>query len=188
MLAAGNPAEACAACVQLEELAGNRNSSLLDALAAQSRGAVELTEGNPPAALRTLRRAFEAWQTLEAPYEAARVRVLIAQACRALGDEETAALELDAARGAFSRLHAGADISRVDALLLNVASASAHGLTTRELEVLRHVAAGKSNKTIARDLGLSERTVDRHVSNIFDKLGVSSRAAATAFACRSHLV
>ena len=149
---------------------------------------MELAEGKPDAALGTLRRAFEAWRQLEVPYEAARVRVLIAKACRILGDEETAALELDAARGAFSELRAAPDLARVDALARGTASGSEHGLTKRELEVLRHVAAGRSNKAIARDLALSNRTVDRHLSNIFDKLAVSSRSAATAFAYRNRLI
>ena len=122
------------------------------------------------------------------PTKLARVRVLIAKACRILGDEETAALELDAARGAFSELRAAPDLARVDALARGTASGSEHGLTKRELEVLRHVAAGRSNKAIARDLALSNRTVDRHLSNIFDKLAVSSRSAATAFAYRNRLI
>lgn len=122
------------------------------------------------------------------PYEAARVRVLIAKACSILGDKETAELELDAARSAFSELRAAPDLARVDALARGTASGSEHGLTKRELEVLRHVAAGLSNKAIARDLALSSRTVDRHLSNIFDKLDVSSRSAATAFAYRERLI
>jgi DNA-binding NarL/FixJ family response regulator len=113
--------------------------------------------------------------------------VLIAKACRVLGDEETAALELDAARSAFAQLRAKPDLARVDALAKS-GSEREHGLTKRELEVLRLVAAGRSNKAIARDLALSNRTVDRHLSNIFDKLGVSSRSAATAYAYRHRLV
>jgi DNA-binding NarL/FixJ family response regulator len=114
--------------------------------------------------------------------------VLIAKACRILGDEETAALELDAARRAFSGLRAAPDLARVSALARGAMSRSEHGLTKRELEVLRHVASGRSNKAIARDLALSSRTVDRHLSNLFDKLGVSSRSAATAFAYRHGLI
>ena len=176
------------ACNEIEQLSKGRRSELLDALAAHSRGALELAAGKPDAALGALRRAFEAWQQLEVPYEAARVRVLIAKACRFLGDEEAAALELDAARGAFSELRAAPDLARVDALARVTASGSEHGLTKRELEVLRHVAGGRSNKAIAQDLALSSRTVDRHLSNIFDKLAVSSRSAATAFAYRNRLI
>ena len=187
-LAEGRPGQAREACSQIEQSSKGRRSELLDALAASSRGALDLAEGKPDAALGTLRRAFDAWRQLEVPYEAARVRVLIAKACRILGDEETAALELDAARGAFSELRAAPDLARVDALFRGTASGSEHGLTQRELEVLRHVATGRSNKAIARDLALSNRTVDRHLSNIFDKLAVSSRSAATAFAYRNRLI
>ena len=187
-LTEGSTEQAREACSEIEQLSKGRRSELLDALADHSRGALDLAEGKPDAALGTLRRAFEAWRQLEVPYEAAHVRVLIAKACRILGDEETAALELDAARGAFSELRAAPDVARVDALARRTASASEQGLTKRELEVLRHVAAGRSNKAIARDLALSNRTVDRHVSNIFDKLAVSSRSAATAFAYRNRLI
>ena len=187
-LAEGSIEQAREACREIEQISKGRRSELLDALAAHSRGALELAEGKPDVALGTLRRAFEAWRQLEVPYEAARVRVLIAKACRILGDEETAALELDAARAAFSELRAAPDLAGVNALALGAASGSEHGLTKRELEVLRQVAAGRSNKEIARDLTLSNRTVDRHLCNIFDKLAVSSRSAATAFAYRHRLV
>lgn len=187
-LAAGSADQARAACVEIEQSSRGRRSELLDALAAHARGALEFSEAKPDAALGALRRAFEAWQQLEVPYEAARVRVLIAMACRILGDEDSAALELNAARGAFSDLHAAPDIARVDALARGAASGSAHGLTRRELEVLRHVAAGLSNKAIARELALSSRTVDRHLGNIFDKLNVSSRSAATGLAYRERLI
>jgi DNA-binding NarL/FixJ family response regulator len=128
------------------------------------------------------------WQELVAPYEAARVRVLLGLACRALGDDEAAALELEAARGVFAQLGAALDLARVDSLTQHASSIDAHGLTPRELQVLRLVAAGETNKAIAAKLVLSERTVDRHVSNIFTKLGVSSRAAATAYAYKHQLV
>ena len=107
------------------------------------------------------------WQELDAPYEAARARVLVGLACRALGDEDAAALELEAARDAFARLGAAPDLARARGAR---ATAEAHGLTPRELQVLRLVAAGETNKAIAAELVLSERTVDRHVSNIFAKL------------------
>jgi DNA-binding CsgD family transcriptional regulator len=185
-LAVASSDDARAACGELEQLARGRRSAFLDALAAHSRGALELARGNARAALAALRRACEAWRQLDVPYEAARARVLVAKACRALGDAEGAALELDAARRAFSALRATPDLAGVDALARRVEPG--HRLTGRELEVLRHVAAGSPNKLIARDLTLSSRTVDRHVSNIFDKLGVSSRSAATAFAYRNRLV
>ena len=105
------------------------------------------------------------------------MRLLTAQACRSLGDEDSATLDLEAARATFAKLGVAAEVQGDDA----------HGLTARELQVLRLVAAGATNKAIAADLVLSERTVDRHVSNIFTKLGVSSRAAATAFAYEHRL-
>jgi len=114
--------------------------------------------------------------------------VLLGVACRALGDDDTAALELEAARGDFANLGAAPDLTRVDELTRRASPIDAHGLTPREHEVLRLIAAGKTNKAIAAELVLSERTVDRHVSNIFTKLGLSSRAAATAYAYEHRLV
>jgi DNA-binding NarL/FixJ family response regulator len=109
-------------------------------------------------------------------------------ACRALGDDDTAALELEAARDVFEQLGAVHDLAQLDSLAATAKAGDAHGLTARELEVLRMVAAGQTNRAIAAELVLSERTVDRHVSNIFTKLRVSSRAAATAFAYEHQLL
>ena len=147
-----------------------------------------LAEGDAQAAGDTLRSAWVAWRELEAPYEAARVRVLVGLACRALGDDDTAEMELDAARAVFERLGAAPDLARMDSLASRASSRGTHGLTPRELQVLRLICAGSSNKAIAADLVLSGRTVDRHVSNIFAKLRVSSRAAATAYAYQHQLV
>ena len=141
----------------------------------------------PAAALVALRSAARYGRSSSAPYEAARARVLVGLACRALGDEDAAALELDAARRAFARARAAPDLARVDALAGGGAERT-HGLTARELEVLRLVAAGKSNREIAAALVISEHTVARHVQNIFAKLGVSSRTAAGAFAFEHDLV
>ena len=160
---------------------------MLGALAAHAAGAVRLADGDAGAALVTLRRAARAWQELGVPYQAARARVLVGLACRVLGDEDAAVLELDAARSAFARLGAAPDLAALDALTEPQAAASA-GLTPRELEVLRLVAAGRTNKAIASELVLSERTVERHVSNILAKLGVSSRAGATAHSYEHDLV
>ena len=157
-------------------------------MAATAGGAVLLAQGDARTACGMLRRAWTAWRELDAPYEAARVRVLVALACRALGDEDTAGMELDAARVVFERLGAAPELARVDSLVRRATSGEPHGLTPRELQVLRLVAAGRTNKAIAAELVLSERTVDRHVSNIFTKLGVSSRAAATAHAYEHRLV
>jgi DNA-binding CsgD family transcriptional regulator len=188
MLAGGEIEEARSACRELEAISGAHRSDMLRAMSAQARGALALAEGDPRTALVALREAWNAWQELEAPYEAARARVLLGLGCRAVGDEDTAAWELDAARGAFDRLGARPDVARVDSLTTSPQAASAHGLTQRELQVLRLVSRGATNRSIATELVLSERTIDRHVSNIFAKLRVSSRAAATAYAYEHELV
>jgi DNA-binding NarL/FixJ family response regulator len=183
MLAAGDVEEASSACAELGETAAKIESAMLSARAAAVRGAVALAAGDARAALTSLRHAAHVWQELEAPYEGARVRVLIGQACRALGDEDTAELELDAARDTFEQLGASPDLTRLD-----TSPRDAHGLSGRELEVLRLVAAGKTNREIAAALVVSEHTVARHVQNIFAKLRVSSRTAAAAFAYEHELV
>jgi DNA-binding CsgD family transcriptional regulator len=187
-LAVDDVGAARAAADELSRIAADLDAPLLKAVAARATGAVLLAEGNAGAACETLRRAWTAWRELDAPYEAARVRVLVALACRALGDEDTAGMELDAARVVFEQLGAAPDLGRVDSLVRRATSGEPHGLTPRELQVLRLVAAGRTNKAIAAELVLSERTVDRHVSNIFTKLGLSSRAAATAYAYEHRLV
>jgi DNA-binding CsgD family transcriptional regulator len=188
MLAEGGTQEARGACRRLEELSEGHEGGMRAAQVAQVRGAVELVEGDARAALVALRHAWQGWQELDAPYEAARARVLLGLACRALGDDDAAALELAAARGVFAELGAAPDLARVELLAPSAAASDAHGLTPRELEVLRLVAAGATNKGIAAELVLSERTVDRHVSNIFAKLRLSSRSAATAYAYEHQLV
>jgi DNA-binding CsgD family transcriptional regulator len=188
MLATGNVQEARSASRELEEISAAFQSSMLGAMVAHSQGAVDLAEGEFRAALVALRHAQQLWHGLEVPYEAARVRVLLGLACRALGDNDTAELELEAAREAFADLGAAPDLARVDALTRRDSPVNAHGLTSRELEVLRLISAGKTNKAIAAKLVLSERTVERHVSNIFTKLGLSSRTAATAYAYEHRLV
>jgi ATP/maltotriose-dependent transcriptional regulator MalT len=189
MLAAGEVEAARLACAELETVAQRYSSAMLGAIAAYERGAVELACGNAPGALEFLRRALDAWRTLEAPYEVARTRVLIAEACRALDDPEACALELEAALAHFVQLGALPDAARVERLLGGAAGDdTGHGLSPRELEVLRLVAAGKSNREIAGALVISEHTVARHVQNIFGKLRISSRAAATAFAFEHDLV
>jgi DNA-binding CsgD family transcriptional regulator len=187
-LAVGDVAAAGVAADELAHMAARLPAPLLQALADTARGAVRLAEGDATAALDALRRACATWQALEAPYDAARTRVLLALACRRLGDPETAGFELDAARWAFEQLGALPDAVRVDALSAERQARSDHGLTPRELEVLRLVAAGQTNKAIAAQLFISERTVERHVSNIFLKLGVSSRSGATASAYEHGLV
>lgn len=186
MLAVGDVSAARAAAEEMTASAADLDAPLLRAVAAHATGAVFLAEGDTHAAVDALRRAWATWQELEAPYNASRVRVLIGLAYRQLGDRDSAAMELDAARRVFRQLGAMPDLIRVEALVREAAS-RADGLTAREVEVLRLVAAGKTNRAIAADLGLSERTVDRHVSNIFTKLGLSSRAAAAAYAVEHNL-
>jgi DNA-binding CsgD family transcriptional regulator len=187
LLAAGDLRGAADACSELEGIAGHHHADVLEAMAAQARGALEVAGGNSRAALPMLRRAGQAWQELGSPYESARVRVLVGQACRALGDEDSATLELEAARAAFDRIGAAPDISRIDALVSTDTLRRTGGLTPRELQVLRLVAAGKTNRAIATELFLSEKTVERHLSSIFTKLDLSSRAGATAYAYENQL-
>jgi DNA-binding CsgD family transcriptional regulator len=176
------------AAEELAQLGADRDVPLLNAMAAQAGGLVRLAEGDARTALSAARRAWSLWQELDAPYEAARARVVVAMACRALGDEDAARMELDAARQVFERLSAGPDLARVEALTGAARSRAGCGLTAREVEVLQLVATGKTNRVIATELFLSEKTVARHLSNIFTKLGVSSRAAATAYAYQHDLV
>ena len=188
VLAVGNVGEAQRACDELEDIAKSFGSGELDAIAAYARGSLELAEGDAQAALGSLRRAAQVWQQHEAPYMGARVRMLMGLACRALGDDEGGRLELEAARAAFEQLGAAPDLARIDAQMRGAPPARPHGLTARELQVLRLVATGKTNKAIAAELFLSEKTIDRHLSNIFAKLDVKSRAAATAFAYEHELI
>ncbi|MEZ5091760.1 LuxR C-terminal-related transcriptional regulator [Nocardioides sp.] len=186
-LADGDLETARGAATELAESAGRLDSRYLRATAALAEGALALTDGHPGAALASLRAALSDWSAVRAPYDVARCRVLIARACRQLGDTETADLEAQAARVAFADLGAAPELSLLDAESPGRRPAPA-GLTPRELEVLRMLATGRSNRDIARELVLSERTVARHVANIFAKTRVGSRAAATAFAYDSHLM
>lgn len=188
MLAVGSHDQAAAACRELEQIAERWGTEVPAVLAAQSRGAVALAENRVSESLKALRRAHGTWMDLAAPYDAARVQVMVALACRALGDEDTASLELRAAREIFEQLGAPIDRARTDALIMRRAPAEKYGLTEREFEVLRHVADGKTNREIAVALTISEHTVARHVQNIFAKLSVTSRAAATAFAFSHGIV
>ncbi len=177
MIAAGDFDSARTGVDDLDGVAARLQAPILEALASQARGSLLLAEGDTRAALPVLRRAANLWRELDAPYEGARVRVLVAQACRALSDSSTAAMELDGARRVFRELGALPDLAAIESR-----PADRSGLSGREVEVLRLIAAGKSNRAIALQLAISEKTVARHVSNIFTKLGVASRAAATAYA------
>jgi ATP/maltotriose-dependent transcriptional regulator MalT len=191
-LAAGEVAAARAAGGELAALAAGIDVPLLQAVAGYAEGTVLLAEGDPGAALVALRPACRLWRELAMPYDVARAQVEIARACRSLGDHDAADLALDAARATFEALAAGPDLARVAGLAGGTrpqgSGSAATALTAREREVLTLVAAGRTNRDVAAELVISEHTVARHVQNIFTKLGVSSRAAATAFAYRHDLV
>jgi DNA-binding NarL/FixJ family response regulator len=173
-----------AAADELDAIAAQHGAPYLSALSAHASGAVLLAEGDPRAALTKLRAAHRSWRELDAPHQTARLRQLIGLACRELGDAASAELEFEAARGTFEQLGAGTDLERLDRL---ARTSSSGGLSPRESEVLTLVAAGKTNRAIATELFISEKTVARHVSNILTKLGLSSRSEATAYAFKHGL-
>ena len=180
----------------LWRLAEDADVPYLYALAAHARGALALAEGEPRAAISALRRAWTLWRQIDAPYEGARTRLLLGSACGQLGDRDGARMETDAARAVLERLGASAAATGSQSVDGGGPQLSAaphdgpgdHPLTARELEVLRLIATGATNRQIADALVLSEKTVSRHVANIFGKLAVSSRSAATAFAYQHRLV
>ncbi|MFF5208985.1 LuxR C-terminal-related transcriptional regulator [Streptosporangium sp. NPDC000396] len=184
-LAVGVIERARAAAGELESIARkwpDARSALLDAMADLAGGAVALAEQDLDRAIRLLRRALVAWLELGVPYEAAQTRMTLAAADRAAGDHDTARLELQAARAAFEQIGSEPEARRASALLAGGRRHLPGELTRREAEVLRLVAEGRTNRSIAAELAISEHTVARHLNNIFAKLDVSSRAAATAFA------
>jgi DNA-binding CsgD family transcriptional regulator len=188
MLATNDLAGARVGADELGAIAGALDAPFLRAVSLHALGATLLAEGHERAALGALREATAEWDLVEAPYEAARTRVLIARAHQKLGDVDSADIEYEAARHVFRRLGATSDLTAMDADSPKQKLASASGLSARELEVLRCLAAGKTNRAIADELCISEKTVARHVSNIFNKLGLSSRAGAIAYAYKHHLI
>jgi DNA-binding NarL/FixJ family response regulator len=187
VLAAKDVDAARKAAEELLQISKRNDAPLLHAVAARAMGSVLLAEHSAEAALAQLRASWNLFNELDAPYEAARTRVLLARACRQLKDEDAAASELNAARAAFQQLGAQTDLLRVESLLRKRA-ASDGKLTDREIEVLRLIASGITNRGIAGKLRISEKTVARHVSNIFVKLDLSSRAAATAYAFQHGVI
>ncbi len=186
-VAAGDVAEARAASDDLVATASALNTPWLGGLSGYALGSVLLAEGSFDAALETLRQTWSTWQMLEAPYEAARCRDLIGVAYQQLGDEVAAEMEFDAAGRVFRDLGAVPDLNRVKARSRTSEPTLVGGLSAREIEVLRQLATGRSNRAIAESLFLSEKTVARHLTHIFTKMGVENRAGAAAFALRHGL-
>jgi DNA-binding CsgD family transcriptional regulator len=188
LLAADDREGARAAADELREIARVVGTPLLAAASAHADGAVLLAEGKVDAASASLRQAWDGWRDLEAPYEQAQTSVLVAAVCERRGDVDGRRLELDAARRLFAELDAFSSIGRADEPSARAAPQPAGSLSEREVQVLRLIASGKTNRAIADALFISEKTVARHVSNIFDKTGVSSRAGATAWAYQRNLM
>jgi ATP/maltotriose-dependent transcriptional regulator MalT len=187
-LATGDIDAAGAGLDELDRIATRFGSAFLQAVVGSARGSLLLARGEPAAAGAVLRRAGVAWQELDAPYEAARARVQLARAYRALADHDAAELELAAAARAFEQLGALPALAEVQALAGAGGPRVDAGLTRRELEVLRLVATGATNREIADTLVISDKTVARHLSNMFGKLGLGSRSALTGFAYRHDLL
>jgi DNA-binding CsgD family transcriptional regulator len=188
LIASGDIETAQTAADELAAMTKRYSAPALRALAAAASGAIHLAKEDGPPALKSLREAWMIWQDLDAPYEAARVRLLLGQVCQKMEDHTAAELEFDSARRVFDRLAAQPDITRADVLSQRVRKAESTPLTARELQVIELIAKGETNRTIARQLSISERTVDRHVSNILLKLNLPSRAAATAYAFQHDLI
>lgn len=180
MCLAGDAAAATSAAHEMQTIASELDMPLLRAMASTALGRAQLVGSDAGAALRTLRAAWHAWNNIDAPYEAALVRMVIADACAALGDDDGAQMERDAARASLQQLGAATD--------LGPASPPASSLTARELDVVRLLATGATNRSIARELHISEKTVATHVAHMFTKLGVESRSALTAYAYRHGLI
>jgi DNA-binding CsgD family transcriptional regulator/tetratricopeptide (TPR) repeat protein len=188
LLAADDLENARAAATELSTIARAIGASLLSAASAQATGAVLLAEGDVESAATWLCQAFDSWRELGMPYEEAQTCLLVAAVCERRGDQEGRRLELDAARRLFNQLKAEPCVPGTVEQSEHATHPRVGSLSDRETQVLRLLAAGKTNRAIAEELFISERTVARHVSNIFDKLGVSSRSAATAWAYQRHLV
>jgi DNA-binding CsgD family transcriptional regulator len=188
LLAAGDLEHARLAAAELSEIAGAVNAPFLSAATAHARGAVFLGQSDLTRASTLLREACETWRDLAIPFEEGQSRLLMAAVCRGRGDRDGCRLELDSARRLFTQLNAEPSLARVAEQSARATHQRVGPLSQREVQVLRLLAAGKTNREAADELFISEKTIARHVSNIFDKLGVSSRAAATAWAYRRNLV
>jgi ATP/maltotriose-dependent transcriptional regulator MalT len=188
LLAAGDAEQARDAAGELSTIARAIGAPLLSAASAHATGAVRLTEGDVAGAATLFGQASEIWRELEMPYDEARTHVLMAAVCERRSDVEGQRLEVEAAQRLFKQLEIEFSGPHPGAPPKPVAAGHAGALSEREMQVLRLLASGKTNRAIAEELFISEKTVARHVSNIFDKLGVSTRSAATAWAYQRHFV
>src|SRR5262245_46756018 len=188
LLGAGDLDHARAAAAELSEIAAEVGAPLLSAVSAHATGAVLLSDGDIAGASSSLGQAWETWRDLEMPYEEAQTCVLLAAVCDRRGDQDGRRLELETARRLFKQLNAEHCLARITEQSVHETCQPVGPLSEREVQVLRLIAAGKTNRDIGGELFISEKTVARHVSNIFDKLGVSSRAGATAWAYRHNVV
>jgi len=188
MIAVKQTEEALGAAKELCGIARDFNVPYLLAMCCYCHGAVFHAKGNVQPALEQLQKALKFWDALNLPYESACTRELKGLVYQELNDKDNSEAELAAAKWIFEQLKATPDLERVNRLLNRERNHETHGLSLRELQVLRLVASGKTNKSVANELFISERTVDRHVSNIFNKLGVSSRVEATAFALTNQML
>src|SRR5687767_9967266 len=187
LLGAADLDNARAAATELSTIASAIGASLLNAASAQATGAVLLAEGDVEGAATLLCQASEIWRDLGMPHEEGQTRLLMAGVCERRGDHEGRRLEVEAARRLFNQLNAECCLARIGEQPKRPTSAVG-SLSEREAQVLRLLASGKTNRAIAEELFISDKTVARHVSNIFDKLGVSSRSAATAWAYQRNLI
>jgi DNA-binding CsgD family transcriptional regulator len=188
LLAADDVAAARAASAELSEIALVFGAPMLAGASAHATGAVLLAEGDSEGASRSLRHACETWRELEMPYEEAQTCLLLAAVCEKRGDQDGRRLEVETARRIFTQLGAEPWLARLAAPAERASHQRIGPLSEREAQVLRLLAVGKTNRAIADELFISEKTVARHVSNIFDKLGVSSRTGATAWAFQHNVV
>jgi DNA-binding CsgD family transcriptional regulator len=188
LLAARDLEGARNAAGELAAIAAAIDAPLLHSASMQASGAVLLAAEDVPAASAPLRRAWEGWRELGMPHEEAQTCLLLATVCERRGDQEGRRLELDAARRLFAQLDARHGLARIAQQAKVDPRRAAGALSARESQVLRLIAAGKTNREIAQELFISEKTVARHVSNIFDKLGASSRAGAAALAYQRNLI